>query len=324
MTSLCTVQKAVGPISNGIQRCVGMPLPRAVEYRFETIPAELKHRTCWMPFRFCSLPNWAPGERAWTKVPVDVRSGGPGRVNDPATWATYDEALEYFIAHQMDENPRTVAHGLGIALVEPYSACDLDHHLEDGEADQFAAHVLASLDTYCEISVSGDGLHALGRARISVPSFRSAENGLEVFGGGHYLTMTGRVLNGFNRIQYRQEQFEAVLRQFRPCKLEPWTDGQKSSCIHRRGEGDLRDAPVQTDADSPFQRHRPDEQVLARIKRVGLDEEPGVRVPPSACFVRATQARPPLFAAHDRGDAAARSATGHYACRSGRTDGHQP
>lgn len=79
-----------------------------------------------------------------------------------------------------------VLDGDGIACL------DLDRCLTpDGQVTGRAAEVLARVPhTYVEVSPSGTGLHVWGRAQV--PHGRRLPQGVEVYGTGRYIAVTGR------------------------------------------------------------------------------------------------------------------------------------
>jgi len=253
----------VRTVENGLNLQAGMPLPTAVEFAFEHIAAELKVLPRWMPFRFASEREWRPGQRAWSKLPIDARAGKPGSVADPTTWATWEQAVAYLEEHSMDENPWTVAHGLGMVVAEPYTVCDLDHHVAEGEPDEFGVSVLRRLNTYCEVSVSGRGLHVVGRATLAMSGRKNSALGLEVYCRRRFLTFTGVVVVGWAEIQHRQADFEGLVADFLPLS----EGGQNSPHIHRRAVVCKSDASAEPRRCGASAQMRSDEQVLALIRK---------------------------------------------------------
>jgi putative DNA primase/helicase len=109
------------------------------------IPLELRQRPQWVLWKYENR-NGKP-----TKVPYAV-NGDYAKVNEPSTWATFDEAL---------------ATGQGVGFVftpeDPYTGIDLDHvrDPETGLVSPEAWDIVRALDSYTEWSVSGTGLHIL-------------------------------------------------------------------------------------------------------------------------------------------------------------------
>lgn len=108
--------------------------------------------------------------------------GGAASSTDPSTWCDYDTAVA-----------STVGVGVGFVLspVDRIVCVDLDHCLDGkGRPKQWAAVILASVPaTYVEVSPSGDGLHVWGFADVGKGR---RGGGIEIYGQGRYLTVTGR------------------------------------------------------------------------------------------------------------------------------------
>lgn len=125
------------------------------------------------------LPRWVRWSAS--KVPLTAE-GGAASSTDPSTWCDYDTAIA-----------SSVGVGVGFVLspADRIVCVDLDHCLDGkGRPVSWAADVLASVpDTYVEVSPSGDGLHVWGLADVG--RGRRCE-GIEVYGQGRYLTVTGR------------------------------------------------------------------------------------------------------------------------------------
>src|SRR6516164_775953 len=103
------------------------------------------------------------GEGKWTKPQIQAGAGyqAYARTDDPTTWSTYEAA---------DARVRDgEADGIGLCLLGAnIGVADLDncYVVETGAIAPWAQAIIdrAPKGTYCEISVSGTGLHLLGEA----------------------------------------------------------------------------------------------------------------------------------------------------------------
>ncbi len=149
----------------------------------ESIPAELKAIPRWL--------LWKLETRAGkpTKTPYQV-SGALAKVNDPATWTTFENALTAYL--------RSGWSGIGIVLTEDDDlvGVDLDKVLDPdtGELAPEASRIVADLPTYCEISPSGRGLRLFGFGKL--PQGGRRKGHVEMYEAGRYLTVTGNQFNG--------------------------------------------------------------------------------------------------------------------------------
>ena len=154
-------------------------------YRFEgeAPPAALEHvrdKPCWL--------GWKYEERNGrsTKPPFNPRTGRHASVSDQATWATFDAALAGMEKHGFA--------GLGLVLTDDgdITGIDLDHCISDsGSFSNLAAEIISYGETYAEESPSGKGVRLFARGKIT-QAIKNDALGIEVYGTGRYLTVTGR------------------------------------------------------------------------------------------------------------------------------------
>jgi primase-polymerase (primpol)-like protein len=147
-------------------------------------PEELKPRPQWVAWRAETTPDGRP-------VKPPYRPSDPARradVRDPATWGTYERALE-----ACDESR------VGFVLTpdDPYTVADLDgcRDPETGELVAWAREVVEALDSYTEVSPSGRGVHVWLRGEL--PGHRRRSGGVELYDQARYVTVTGQALPGY-------------------------------------------------------------------------------------------------------------------------------
>lgn len=141
----------------------------------------------------------------WTKVPCNPKTGNGAQSTNSNTFAGFEETLDKYASGGYD--------GVGIGLFEGRSGIDIDHHLKDGELDEFARSIMDTMGAYTEISPSGDGIHILFVAEKFASSItrddyrksyyfnRSRYNGLEAYVCGltnKFLTITGDTISEGN------------------------------------------------------------------------------------------------------------------------------
>jgi hypothetical protein len=155
------------------------------------VPDELKGLVRWV--------NWQFVERdgKTTKVPVDPNTGQPASCSDPVTWGTYARALARFNSDAVD--------GIGFQLGDSYAGVDLDdcRNRVTGEIESWAQEIIDGLDTYTEISPSGNGVHIV--AKGSLPPRGRRKGNVEMYSSGRFLTMTGAHLKG-TKIAVKERQ----------------------------------------------------------------------------------------------------------------------
>lgn len=190
----------------------------------DRIPEPLKQRNAWIVWRYegnGSKQTKVPYIAALKDGTLTYRASSM----NPKHWKSFKKALEVY------EN--TDASGIGYVFSEddPYAVADFDDALADGQLDEKVSRWLDTLDTYTEVSVSGNGFHVICEADIgagaSIP-------GYEVYDRGRYIAVTGDVYNDRTIVQSRQDAFKElseIVRE-RQRKLE----GRKS--LERRRDAD--------------------------------------------------------------------------------------
>jgi hypothetical protein len=193
------------------------------------IPQELKARDQWIVWR-------AEGNGAKkTKVPyIAALKNGEltyrASSRNPKHWTSFDKALKVYKS--------TDASGIGYVFSEndPYAVADFDDALKDGAVDERVEKWLEELDTYTEVSVSGNGFHVICEADIGAGA---SVAGYEVYDRSRYIAMTGSIWNGQSLIESRPEAFRKLSEVVRERQRRQ--EGRKSLERRRdayRGDGE--------------------------------------------------------------------------------------
>lgn len=169
------------------------------------VPAELRAEARWV----C----WRREERGGktTKLPVCAANGRMAKSTDPATWATFEEAVAAVGRWRCD--------GVGFVFGpdRAFTGLDLDHVIEGGVLDPAYRWVVDEAGTYTEVSPSGDGLHLIFRG--SKPDWaqrsRKGQPGgrvVEMYDHDRYFTVTGCILEGRGTLAENPEVVERAYR----------------------------------------------------------------------------------------------------------------
>lgn len=152
---------------------------------------------------------WRYEERAGkpTKVPYSPLTGERASSTNPATWAMYTESVASYREDRYD--------GVGFVFTkdDPFCEIDLDgcRDPETGDVEPWAQEIVQELNSYTEISPSGEGLHILIKGEL--PEERNRKGRIEMYDRKRYFTITGRHLEGTpHRIEARGEQLLALRR----------------------------------------------------------------------------------------------------------------
>lgn len=151
------------------------------------------------PSALTALPHWvlwsyALKDGKWTKVPKQ-QNGSNASTANPATWSTFDDVCAAYHPNKFD--------GIGIVLTgKPLNnglylvGLDFDHCLADGVLDDVPSNAVELLNTYWEISPSGEGIRLFLLHDKPTKARKNNVNGKsrEVYSTGRYLTVTGHTI----------------------------------------------------------------------------------------------------------------------------------
>src|SRR5919107_1852806 len=122
--------------------------------KHHNIPDKLKQIDAWMGTCFERRPDDKLNKPPYR---IDGKRAYKADKTNPKNWSTFAEAATALEASVVD------AIGFVFTGEESMTVVDLDGAIDikNGEMSQKAAHVVASLDTYTEVSVSQTGLHSI-------------------------------------------------------------------------------------------------------------------------------------------------------------------
>lgn len=167
-------------------------------FKVENIPLELKALPQWV----C----WRLEERGGrpTKIPYDPGTGGKASSGDPATWGSFQDAV--------DAVSRLKFTGVGFVFSkdDPYVGLDLDKCLdpETGVTEPWAKKWIDHFQSYTEITPSGKGFHVIMKGVL--PPGGNRKGPIEVYNHGRYFTVTGAIFDGSSRrIEERGSELDA-------------------------------------------------------------------------------------------------------------------
>ena len=135
------------------------------------------------------LPDELKAEASWVLWKKKRRDGKPTKLpyqadhqqassTDPATWTTFEAAVEAFERDGFFDGIGFVFHP-----ESPYAGADIDDVTEDQ-----ARHWIDRFDSYTERSPSGNGFHIICKAKL--PEGTNRDKG-ELYSAGRFFTMTG-------------------------------------------------------------------------------------------------------------------------------------
>jgi primase-polymerase (primpol)-like protein len=150
--------------------------------QYSRIPPGLQAKRIWLPFKTSPRPSGG-----LNKIPQN-RQGRPAKYTDPSTWMSYEEAVA--------QSQRPGYEGVGIMLHKELGVMgiDFDHCIVDGVLDPEVEGWVAKLNTYTELSFSGEGLHSLAYGKLPWKANRSGK--VEMYTDARFFVVTGRQMTG--------------------------------------------------------------------------------------------------------------------------------
>jgi putative DNA primase/helicase len=178
------------------------PLP-AVRW---AIPQELRNHHAWACWRY------EYEHQRWSKPPYNPVTGERAEGGEPSTWSSFDQCYE---AYQNRESPRGGGRpydGVSFALDIRWGIVGVDlDHLSEHNFDTY--RIVKLLDSYTEVSPSGDGLHVWVKGAL--PEGRRRRGFIELYSRRRFLSVTGQVTEGApQRIQSRPAALYRVWNAF--------------------------------------------------------------------------------------------------------------
>lgn len=134
---------------------------------YKNIPSELK-----------KVKNWV----CWTndKLPKNPYTGGNAQSNNKSTWSDFQTAV--------DACKKYGFNGVGFMFSPPYFGVDLDKCLDNAE---FIEEFVETLQSYTEISKSGNGVHIICKGEL--PPGNRRRGNVEMYCDKRYFIMTGNL-----------------------------------------------------------------------------------------------------------------------------------
>ena len=166
-------------------------MPKILEPNFAGVPSSLRAIPAWVCW--CAVFE---GEKI-KKPPVQAAGQNQGRLADktnPQHLCTFDRAMRFYEINRGDQFQGGRLAGIGLVLTKQTGivGIDLDHCVENGIVNTWAAGIIESIGGFAELSPSGTGVHVYIKGRLPFNNRRSG--GIEIYSHASYLTVTGHWL----------------------------------------------------------------------------------------------------------------------------------
>lgn len=175
-------------------------------------PQALRDLRQWVVWRL----EHRAGEKKPTKVPYNAMTGAKAESNNPATWASFDDACAAFMAGSYA--------GVGFMFSEfdPYTGVDFDNCVADKHVDPQALAWVQGLNSYSEYSQSDTGIHTIVMAQLPGSGRKSTKHGVEMYDQLRFFVVTGDRVDGTPAVVCaRQDELTALHALIFPPKTQP-------------------------------------------------------------------------------------------------------
>lgn len=181
--------------------------------KYSTFPAELKsvkQFVCWV---------------GSDKIPKNPYTGNNAQSNNPETWGTFEDAVNACVKFNFD--------GVGFMFAPPYFGVDLDHCMDNID---FVDSFVESLQSYAEISKSGEGIHIICKGKL--PDGARRRNNIEMYSHGRYFICTGNIYNkNYTKVKDCTEAIKVLHSKYLP-------DNTPKAEVRKPVEVDLSDTEI--------------------------------------------------------------------------------
>jgi putative DNA primase/helicase len=145
---------------------------------YEKIPQELKDLNQWVCWKKVVMDNGKV-----TKLPVNPHNGYNAMSNNSNTWGSFEEAVQGSIKYNLA--------GIGFMFANGYFGVDLDNCTEELKEE-----FMETLNSYTEISQSGNGIHIICKGTL--PEGARRKSGIEMYDSQRFFVMTGNSIGNPN------------------------------------------------------------------------------------------------------------------------------
>ena len=170
------------------------------------------------------VPQWVGHQN---KIPKDPHTGHNASSINPSTWSNAASAWQAKSRYRWDGIGFVFTIGSGVVGVD-LDKCFIRDELNVRHLKPWARDVVHCLNSYTEVSPSGQGLHILCRGKIPF-SINRSERGFEMYNEARYFTVTGKIFaplavdEGYasGAIEERQDELAALHAVFNEEPSEP-------------------------------------------------------------------------------------------------------
>ena len=173
--------------------------PPIMDVKISSIPMELRQQPKWICWK------WEERKGKMTKPLYNFKTNQYAKSNDPTTWGDFMSAYKAYKTGKYD--------GVGFVLTEDdnYAGIDWDDCLSDGNILNGVRDEILRINSYTEISPSGNGMKTLIKGKLPGKGHHSKTLG--VFDQLRYFCITGHIYKEVSgEIEKRQDELNALYK----------------------------------------------------------------------------------------------------------------
>lgn len=156
-----------------------------------------------MPEELKKVAQWVCVSKT-DKIPKNPFNGKNAKANDPKTWGTFEQAVKACDTFGFDY--------IGFEFAPPFFGVDLDHVMDNTD---FVDEFVETLQSYAEVSRSGDGIHIICKGKLPEGSRRKDK--VEMYSEGRYFICTGNIYNSeYTKIRDCTESVKVLHSKYLP------------------------------------------------------------------------------------------------------------
>lgn len=168
---------------------------------FDNVPQELRNLPQWVLWKY-------EIDKDGKKTKILKRANNP-KVNasstKSSTWDTFNRAMISYKANQVD--------GIGFVTTAEDGIVGIDLDVKgDEQMEKESQEIIAKMDSYTEVSPSGDGYHIFLLGQKNTTKCR--RGGVECYEHSRFFTITGNVVGQNTKINPRQEQLDEFTEKY--------------------------------------------------------------------------------------------------------------
>lgn len=161
-------------------------------FNYDKIPTDLRNLNRWVLWKLSKDKH-----NRTTKIPINAKTGYGAKSNDSETWTSFDYAINQIEKYNCN--------GLGFMLGNGYFGVDIDHEIDNKE---LINEFVDTLQSYTEISQSGEGIHIICKGILPVGARRKGH--IEMYDSARFFALTGNVIKDDYEIVDRTKEIKEL------------------------------------------------------------------------------------------------------------------